>query len=92
VKPRHSPGPWTAEGPDEIFGDYNIHEPLTRAAIGAVVSNLRPPEEVAANARLAAASPEMLAALDWIARHTPDDSVHHAVAKAAILKATGGLS
>jgi hypothetical protein len=63
VKALHSPGPWTAEGPDEIFGDYNIHEPGVRAAIGAVVSNLRPPEEVAANARLVVAAPDLLSAL-----------------------------
>ncbi|ADJ21948.1 hypothetical protein Hden_1541 [Hyphomicrobium denitrificans ATCC 51888] len=42
-------GPWTIEGPDQ-FGDYNIHHPADRLAIGAVVSNLRPPEENAANA------------------------------------------
>lgn len=59
----HTPAPWTAEGPDEIFGDYNIHEPGVRAVIGAVVSNLRPPEEVAANARLVAAAPDLLSAL-----------------------------
>ena len=49
------------EGPDP-FGDYNIHEPSARLAIGAVVSNLRPASEVAANARLIAAAPELLAA------------------------------
>ncbi len=42
-------GPWTIEGPDQ-FGDFNIHHPADRLAIGAVVSNLRPSEEVAANA------------------------------------------
>ncbi|WP_414462927.1 hypothetical protein [Hyphomicrobium sp. DY-1] len=42
-------GPWFAEGPDE-FGDFNIHHPADRLAVAAVVSNLRPPSEVAANA------------------------------------------
>ena len=45
-----TPGPWTIEGPDQ-FGDYNIHHPADRLAIGAIVSNMRPAEEVAANAR-----------------------------------------
>lgn len=46
-----------------MFGDYNIHEPHLRGAVAAVVSNLRPPEVVGANARLIAAAPEMLAEL-----------------------------
>lgn len=48
---KHSPLPWTVEGPD-MFGDYNILQPGTTLAVGAIVSNLRPPEEVAANAAL----------------------------------------
>lgn len=57
----HTKGPWSAEGPDP-FGDYNIHEPSARLAIGAVVSNLRPAKEVSANARLIAAAPDLLEA------------------------------
>lgn len=45
----HSPLPWSLEGPD-MFGDYNILHSEEAAAIGAVVSNLRAPAEVAANA------------------------------------------
>ena len=60
--PKHTPGPWNSEGPDD-FGDHNIHEPTCRLAIGAVVPNMRPDEEVAANARLIAAAPDMLDAL-----------------------------
>lgn len=48
-------GPWTIEGPDQ-FGDFNIHHPADRLAIGAVVSNLRPSEEVAANAHFIVAA------------------------------------
>ena len=43
--------PWTAEGPDE-FGDYNLHVDDVRLAVAAVVSNLREPEVVTANAAL----------------------------------------
>ena len=44
-----TPGLWSIAGPDQ-FGDYNIHHPGDRLAIGAVVSNMRPADEVAANA------------------------------------------
>lgn len=67
---RHSEGPWTAEGPDE-FGDYNIHEPSIRAVVAAVISNLRTPSEIRANARLIGAAPDLLAACkkaaEWLA-------------------------
>jgi hypothetical protein len=56
--PTFTPGPWRSEGPDE-FGDHNIIPPDARLAVAAVVSNLRPTEEVAANARLVAAAPEL---------------------------------
>jgi hypothetical protein len=55
-------GPWHFEGPDQ-FGDYNIHEPPVRAVVAAVISNLRESEEIAANARLVAAAPELYEAL-----------------------------
>lgn len=62
-KAAHTAGPWSVEGPDP-FGDYNILGPISRLAIGAVVSNLRAPAEVAANARTFAAAPELLAACE----------------------------
>lgn len=98
----HTPGPWRSEGPD-MFGDHNILHGGEALAIGAVVSNMRPPELVAANARLIAAAPELLEAL--IAHDTymleqgycgPEDSALHRRAaenwsriRAAIAKATG---
>lgn len=58
-------GPWKADGPDP-FGDYNVifsdNENDCRAIL-AVVSNLRCPGMVAANARRAARLPELEAAL-----------------------------
>lgn len=59
---KHTPGPWRADGPDWA-GDFNILHPADSLAIGAVVANLRPPEEVEANAMMAAAAPEMFDAL-----------------------------
>lgn len=47
----HTELPWHTEGPDD-FGDYNILHDGDSLAVGAVVSNLRSPKEVAANAAL----------------------------------------
>lgn len=84
---KHSEGPWTAEGPDE-FGDYNIHEPGIRAVVAAVISNLRDPAEIEANARLVAAGPELLAALEEIiARNEIQHWFNLDQARAAVAKA-----
>ena len=58
-----TPGSWVAEEAD-FFGDHNIilaDSAGDSSAIAAVVSNLRPALEVANNARLIAAAPEMAA-------------------------------
>lgn len=63
--PGTTPGPWKAD-PADMFGDHNVTLKDTSEcclAIAAVVSNLRPAEEVAANANLIAASPELYDAL-----------------------------
>lgn len=60
-----TPGPWVAEEAD-FFGDHNIilaDSAGDSSAIAAVVSNLRPALEVANNASLIAAAPEMAEAL-----------------------------
>lgn len=60
----HTPGPWCAE-PADMFGDHNIvlgDNADDARAIAAVVSNLRAPSEVEANARLIAAAPDLLEA------------------------------
>lgn len=67
----HTPGPYCAVGPDE-FGDYNIlslspTHSGSILAVGAIVSNLRGPREVMANAELFAAAPAMLKALEALA-------------------------
>ena len=59
----HTPGPWLAEAAD-MFGDHNIVLSASAndcRAIAAVVSNMRDPSEVAANAFLVAAAPDLLA-------------------------------
>jgi hypothetical protein len=93
---KHTPGEWTSESPDE-FGDYNICPADGVLAVAAVVSNLRPPAEVAANARLIAAAPDMLLSLVWLhglLENWQADSDEQfplalAAARAAIAKATG---
>lgn len=59
---KHTPGPWHAKGPDD-FWDFNILHDGDSLAVAAVVSNMRPLDEISANARLVAAAPELLAAL-----------------------------
>ena len=54
--------PWRAEGPDE-FGDYNILHEKDALAVAAVVSNMRLPGEVAANAALIVTAVNQHAAL-----------------------------
>lgn len=68
----HTEGPWRAEGPD-MFGDYNIIPPHQTAAVAAVVSNLREPLEVVANAMLTQAGPTMLKALRYLAEKWESD-------------------
>lgn len=65
---KHTAGPYTFTGPDE-FGDFNIVKQNSAGdirAIAAVVSNLRDPNEVLANARLLASAFCMLKALKGV--------------------------
>jgi hypothetical protein len=57
----HTPGPWVAVGPDD-FGDFTITQAGQSPAIAAVVSNMRDPKVVAADAALVAAAPDLSAA------------------------------
>lgn len=97
--PKHTPGPWHAEGPDE-FGDFNIHTPAYRLAIGAAVSNMRPEDETVANANIMAAAPDLLEALKGMLAHScvadsaaedkdPEDHAAESAARRAIAKAEG---
>lgn len=101
-----TPGPWVAGEADE-FGDHNITRAGEVLAIAAVVSNMRAPGEVEANARLIAAAPELLASvielLEPLERASAalaeqgkflNDAGESAFdrARAAIAKATGATS
>ena len=67
----HTQGPWLAE-PADMFGDHNIvlaDSAGDSRAVAAVVSNMRDPLEVAANALLAASAPTMLKAFQILRDH-----------------------
>jgi hypothetical protein len=68
-RPLFTPGSYRADGPDP-FGDYNIVPKGQFLAVAAVVSNMRPEAEVAANAALFEAAPELY---DFIATIENDD-------------------
>ena len=93
----HTPGPWTARRDpchfdtlsDVIGGEYDaLRKPFQRLHVS--VGGFASTAEQESNTRLIAAAPELLAALEWIAKTNtgnPGD-----VARVAILKATGGES
>jgi len=103
-------GPWIASEAD-WFGDHNIQSKegvetdTDHLAIAAVVSNLRPADEVAANAYLISAAPTLAEALARLlprmgqADHLPDDAVipvdmtmaEIRQARAALALARGGV-
>lgn len=62
METKFTPGPWRIDGPD-CFGDFNILHDGDSLAVAAVVSNMRYADEIAGNAHLIAAAPELYAAL-----------------------------
>ncbi len=90
---KHTPGPWTVRGPTQYLNQTQIDP-----SIGCVYGN---GDEVAANAALVAAAPEMLDALRkavvllaGACVHYPDLEPHetYEAVSAAIAKATGAVS
>lgn len=91
---KHTPGPWRRHKAD-MFGDINIDNGVITAVIGVAISNLRPSDEVEANANLLTSAPDLLAAskaaINIIGRLVPTKegvSAYDAL-KAAIAKAEG---
>ena len=87
---KHTPGPW-------MESSFEVWSPLNGKRFGKVVANLRraeaPDDEARANARLIAAAPDLLAALEAIVNYQglqivviTDDQEKQA--RAAIAKAT----
>jgi len=93
---KHTPGPWRAVGgairPESAKGYTGGYAPILSAH-----HDKRLPDNREANAKLAAAAPELLDALRWLVQHAPlpslsgDYAAGYLSAKAAIHKATGGF-
>jgi len=93
---KHTPGPWTVEAYPDRASRHPLHNNRYVASPGGLVCALRDQPAQAADARLIAAAPELLAALrriiDWNhSEHTVDARVEAMVAgRAAINKAEEG--
>lgn len=89
-----TPGPWRAVGgairPENVKGHTGGYAPILSAH-----HDKRLPDNREANAKLAAAAPELLDALQWLMQHAPEPNLSgdyaagYLSAKAAIHKATG---
>jgi hypothetical protein len=102
---KHTPGPWTTVGSNDGTCDIGIRAPNVVNVVAECFADMRHAgefnlAEVAANARLIAAAPDMLAALiDLDARlrecgalHTAEDaydSFYRGIVEEAIRRATG---
>lgn len=91
---RHTPGPWTAEGWNNTTVNAADGSTITAAPGGVRGAKI---SEIQANARLIAAAPDLLAALElFLAQyHVPGSAYREArpeiqAALAAISKAKGG--
>lgn len=90
---KHTPGPWTHEGQGDITGIED--NGFGRGPVDVCSVYLRTVEgRHEANARLIAAAPDLLAALNtWLAQYSAEeyeDCPEVVQTRAAIAKATGG--
>lgn len=94
TKAQHTPGPWTHEGQGDITGIENDPSIGCVGKVDVACVYLRTvPGRTEANARLVAASPELLDALELlvagIESSVSETFIPLAKARAAIAKATG---
>ena len=103
---QHTPGPWTANFAADKTGDIGIVASDSAGIYGGIVlaevfSDIRKQnersKETLPNARLIAAAPELLVALELLLlqcdQHIPKTTAgHRALAQAAIAKATGSTT
>jgi hypothetical protein len=98
----HTPGPWVVGPVDDTIVTH-LGADGFRYEVAAVDGDYNQPDEwpvMEANARLIAAAPEMLQALEWIADNYENGHMNHVdfrvqakhLADAAIAKATGATS
>ena len=81
---KHTPGPWTQHEGEVRAKNYGL---ISRSYYG------KPDGEGAANARLIAAAPDLLAfAQEWLERQGTDENYMTVKARAVIAKAEGGAA
>jgi hypothetical protein len=91
---KHTPGPWTVEHSEAngfwIAHDPRLHGDMKRGMV-VVCEGIRGGKEIIPNARLVAAAPDLLTALQTIALHITslDAQGVRELCEAAIAKATG---
>lgn len=83
---KHTPGPWFMTG--ELLG-YRSRINSTPQNLGWDLAHVCNGPEADANARLIAAAPDLLEALEFVIRGVPDTWEGVQKARAAIAKATG---
>lgn len=80
---QHTSGPWRVGAPQSVDPEWL----LVMTSGGAIVANVNGADE--ANARLIAAAPELLEALECIRDGMADDQAYRECARKAIAKAEG---
>ena len=88
---KHTPGPWTIVDPEAGGWCVQSRDMTSKARNGGFVSAVCPGPDGPANARLIAAAPDMLAALERLeaVREPGDEIAALEQARAAIAKAKG---
>jgi hypothetical protein len=100
---KHTPGPWEANSADNIYAAVNGRKEMIAKCcdlpcIGGHddVAAQRARDMEIANARLIAAAPELLAALEnivaWMEQHHPEAAKNIPQARAAIAKVRGNTN
>lgn len=83
---KHTPGPWELPYLDD---GYSSRQAWITDAEGAQIASLEPGDNMDADARLMAAAPELLEAVQRLIGRAAYESEDAAFARAAIQKATG---
>ena len=91
----HTPGPWTVDPKTLAVYAPDRHGHAAAVRVAECGRTLLPTAEIAANAALVAAAPDLLAALQWALSQIDDslDPDHQAAlesARAVATRATGG--
>jgi hypothetical protein len=96
---KHTPGPWTDKGTDWHGWAVEYHDDCAWCFVGppkktpvAIIIGKGVGMDIDANARLIAAAPDLMAALQGVVAVADRATVEFDAARAAIAKATGGAT